>query len=87
MGIGVDFSKVKDDETGLWVLYPRCSCCGNEDEYLCDALESETLDRYIAYGRQMGALQDLFPKIPNWIRSGCIDKYSGGFCICPKCSP
>lgn len=83
----MDFTKAKDEETGLWVLYPKCSCCGKEDEYKCDATESKTLDKYICYGRQMGYLQDLFPKIPQWIRLGCIDQFSNGFCICPDCSP
>lgn len=80
------FSKAIDDKTDLWILYPKCSCCGREGEYRCDETESETLDRYICLGRQMGALQDLFPKVPSWIRSGSIDKYSDGFCICPECS-
>lgn len=74
------------DNDGRWLLVAECSLCGNEEEYKCDATESETLNNYICYGRQMGYLQDLFPKVPNWIRSACIDQYSGGFCICPKCS-
>ncbi len=66
-------------------LTAECSYCGSEQEYEMDAEETETYFKYAVYGRQMGYLQDLFPKVPAWIRSGCIDQYSGGFCICPKC--
>ena len=40
---------------------------------------------YQMNGRQLGFIQDLFPRVPVWIRSGAIDKYSDGFCICPEC--
>lgn len=63
----------------------KCSCCGNEEEYELSPEESYTLRGYERYGRQLGKIQDLFPNVPAWIRSGAIDKYSDGFCICPKC--
>lgn len=64
----------------------QCSCCGKEESYIMNAEEAETLLRYKVYGRQLGYIQELFPDIPAWIRSGAIDLYSGGFCICPDCS-
>ena len=63
-----------------------CSLCGYEEEYALDQKESQTLLEYERLGRRMGYIQDLFPKVPAWIRSGAIDQYSNGFCICPKCS-
>ena len=41
---------------------------------------------YQIFGRDMGPIQELFPNVPAWIRSGAIDQYSNGFCICPACS-
>ena len=67
-------------------LYALCACCGNTTTYEMDEQETETYIEYQSKGREMGYLQDLFPKVPNWIRSGAIDKYSDGFCICPECS-
>ena len=63
----------------------KCSVCGREEEYHLDEEEYNTLINYIEYGRQLGFIQNLFPNIPSWIRSGAIDKYSNGFCICPNC--
>ena len=63
----------------------KCSCCGREEEYRLSKSEEATLAQYVVLGRQMGKIQDLFPDVPAWIRSGAIDKYSGGFCICPEC--
>jgi len=37
--------------------------------------------------QQVGFMQDLFPNIPAWIRSGAIDTRANGFCICPNCNP
>ena len=67
------------------VLSATCGCCGETTEYPLSDEEYKTYMLYQVYGRQMGMLQDLFPNIPNWIRSGAIDQFSGGFCICPKC--
>lgn len=66
-------------------LYATCSVCGYEEEYKMDEQEVATLMEYQTKGREMGYIQNLFPKVPAWIRSCCIDQYSGGFCICPKC--
>lgn len=63
-----------------------CDYCDYKEKYYLSAEEESTLNRYIVYGRQMGPIQTLFPKIPAWIRSGAIDQFSGGFCICPSCS-
>ena len=63
-----------------------CSCCGKAGSYQMTDSEYNTLLLYQCYGRQMGFIQDLFPDVPVWIRSGAIDQYSGGFCICPDCS-
>lgn len=68
------------------LLEAECSICGGKGSYLMDDKEKKTYDNYQFLGREMGLLQDVFPKIPAWIRSGCIDKYSGGFCICPQCA-
>jgi len=62
-----------------------CSCCGKEETYTLKGEEVTTFEKYQSEGRSMGYLQDLFPKVPNWIRSGCIDQFSGGFCVCPDC--
>ncbi len=69
------------------VLLAKCSYCGKEEKYEMNENEYATLQRYRCYGRKMGYIQDLFPNIPPWIRSGAIDLYSGGFCICPDCCP
>lgn len=62
-----------------------CSCCGKTKEYEMNEIETQTYLDYLTHGRTMGYLQDLFPDVPTWIRSGAIDQYSGGFCICPEC--
>lgn len=67
-------------------LVATCSCCGFTDVYELDDDEVESLIDYWCYsGFNRKPIQDLFPKVPAWIRSGAIDKYSDGFCICPKC--
>ena len=66
-------------------IIARCSYCGYEEVYRLSKEERSVLQNYLLYGRALGKLQDLFPNIPAWIRSGAIDKYSNGFCICPKC--
>lgn len=68
------------------MLYCNCSCCGEIGTHKLTDEEYRTLKAYEHRGRQMGMLQDVFPNIPAWIRSGAIDKYANGFCICPKCS-
>ena len=70
----------------MHILVAKCSCCGNEGIYEMNEEEYKTFQRYKVYGRQMGYIQDLFPNVPAWIRSGAIDQYSDGFCICPECS-
>ena len=67
------------------IIKAKCSCCGYDEEYEMSPEESYTLRGYERYGRQLGKIQDLFPNVPAWIRSGAIDKYSNGFCICPRC--
>lgn len=62
-----------------------CSCCGKTVDYEMSEIETKTYLDYLIFGRSMGYIQDLFPDVPAWIRSGAIDQYSGGFCICPKC--
>lgn len=62
-----------------------CSCCGRKQTYTLNAEEQKTLEQYRKSGRNMGMLQNLFPNVPAWIRSGAIDRNSGGFCICPEC--
>ena len=69
------------------ILTAKCAYCGYEEEYILTEEEDETLLMYEIFGRQLGKLQELFPNIPAWIRSGAIDKYSNGFCICPACCP
>lgn len=68
------------------VLYGECSLCGEEYEFELNEQETETYKNYLVLGRSMGMIQDLFPRVPAWIRSGSIDKAANGFCICPKCS-
>ena len=69
----------------MQIIKATCSCCGREEAYVLSKKEYETLKRYRLYGRQLGHIQDLFPNVPAWIRSGSIDLYSNGFCICPNC--
>ena len=66
-------------------LTATCSVCGKSEDYKMDMDETEKLMLYREYGRAMGYIQDLFPKVPAWIRSGAIDQLSGGFCLCPAC--
>ena len=66
-------------------IIAKCSLCGYEEEYELSEKEEEMLYLYQIFGRDLGYLQDLFPDVHNWIRSGEIDQYSDGFCICPKC--
>ena len=69
----------------MYKLIARCSCCGREEKYEMNAKEYIMFRRYQVYGRQLGHIQNLFPNVPAWIRSGAIDLYSDGFCICPDC--
>lgn len=62
-----------------------CACCGRSEEYTLTEDEAVNVLAYQIVGREMGRLQDLFPNIPAWIRSGAIDQFSDGFCICPDC--
>lgn len=85
----LDPTKLTDEEMEYieyHALVATCATCHENGIYIMDEKEMETLDEYYFKGRSMGMIQDLFPKIPAWIRSGCIDQYSGGFCVCPKCS-
>ena len=68
------------------IITAKCSCCGRTEDYRLTDKEAETLAQYRILGRGMGKMQDLFPNIPAWIRSGAIDMTSGGFCICPECA-
>lgn len=70
----------------MYKLIAKCSICGKEGIYEMNEEEYSTLQRYQAYGRQMGYIQELFSNVPAWIRSGAIDQFSDGFCICPECS-
>lgn len=67
-------------------IYATCSCCNETTGFELTENEYATLEKYWCYGRQLGMIQNLFPRVPAWIRSGAIDQFSGGFCICPKCS-
>ena len=69
----------------MYKLTVRCSCCDKEGTYEMNEEEYVTLQRYWLHGRQLGYIQELFPNVPAWIRSGAIDQYSGGCCICPDC--
>ena len=62
-----------------------CASCGRIEKYECDVDETSMLLAYQVFGRGMGTLQEVFPKIPAWIRAGAIDEASNGFCICPAC--
>ncbi len=67
------------------ILVAKCACCGREGCYEMNDKEYATFLEYQHRGRELGYIQELFPKVPAWIRSGAIDKYSEGFCICPDC--
>ena len=66
-------------------LFAECACCGRIGTYDMNEEEYHTFLLYQCFGRELGFIQDLFPNIPPWIRSGAIDRYSDGFCICPDC--
>ena len=66
-------------------IVAKCAVCGYKEAYELSEQEEQTLFFYELFGRDLGYLQDLFPDIPAWIRSGAIDQYSGEFCICPRC--
>ena len=67
-------------------IIAKCSCCGKEGSYDLNEEEFLNYNLYLIFKRDLGYIQDLFPNVPAWIRSGAIDQYSNGFCICPKCS-
>ena len=76
---------MKGNKAFMKTITAKCSLCGYEEQYELSSEEIYNLRRYKLYGRQIGKIQDLFPKIPAWIRSGAIDITSNGFCICPYC--
>lgn len=83
-------TEIKEVDSLIDELYDRlleckCSICGSKGSYLMGEPEKVAYDTYQLLGRQLGCIQNLFPLVPAWIRSGAIDKYGGGFCICPKC--
>lgn len=65
----------------------KCALCGHEETFTLTKEEEKTYLLYEEYGRELGKIQDLFPRVPAWIRSGAIDKSVNGFCICPNCTP
>ena len=80
------YEECKLNDPEMITLEAECDICGNIGTYEMNEEEFNTWQRYVCYGRMIGKIQDLFPKVPAWIRSGAIDQYSGGFCICPECS-
>jgi len=74
------------EEKKTWELTAVCSYCGHEETYTLEGDDVDTLITYWSMPRgMMKPIQELFPNVPAWIRSGAIDKYSDGFCICPDC--
>ena len=67
-------------------LTVTCSICKKVGTYETSKEENVNLKKYWSYGNKARYLQELFPNIPAWIRSGMIDTRSNGFCICPECS-
>ena len=67
--------------SGCVEIVARCSCCGKKETYSMSEAESRVYLEYLKYGRELGYIQDLFPDVPAWIRSGGIDQYSNGFCM------
>jgi hypothetical protein len=67
-------------------LVAECACCGKEKKLKLTKKESELYMEYLIRGSSMGMIQDLFPRVPAWIRSCCIDQRSNSFGICPECS-
>lgn len=65
----------------------KCALCGHEETFTLTQEEENTFLLYEECGRELGKIQDLFPRIPAWVRSGAIDKSANGFCICPNCMP
>lgn len=67
------------------MLMAQCSCCGSVGEYELSEKEAMDVTNYLR-GDLKGYLQNLFPNIPPWIRSGAIDvRRTNGFCTCPTC--
>lgn len=67
------------------IIEATCSICGKTEIYKLNKKEEDTLILYRILGRDMGFIQNLFPNVPAWIRSGAIDESSNCFCICPDC--
>lgn len=84
-----DYFPYPDEET--WqVLQAQCSCCRQWGMYVMSLEEEKSYDEWLEakiYGKPHKLLQEAFPKVPAWIRSGSIDyTRTNGFCICPRCS-
>lgn len=82
--IRVPYSKRMGD--GRITLHAYCNYCDREKLFKLTEEETATYFEYLVKGREMGPIQCVFPRVPAWIRSGAIDRYADGFCICPTCS-
>ena len=82
--IRVPYAKRMGD--GRITLHAYCYYCDREKTFKLTEEETQTYLEYQKKGREMGLIQNVFPRVPAWIRSGAIDLYANGFCICPKCS-
>ena len=82
-----DVSKLKELAGNHTILKATCSICGKTAYTILDDTEEANYRKRMTLHRDAGALQNLFPDIPSWIRSGAIDEYSDGFSICPDCNP
>ena len=59
----------------MYKLVAKCSCCGRKGVYEMSEDEYLKYYAYQIYGRELGYIQDIFPDVPAWIRSGAIDHY------------
>ena len=64
----------------------NCSKCNEEGKYTLNADEVKNYMNYITKGPAAGTMEELFPNIPAWIRTGAINKFTDGKCLCPKCA-
>ncbi len=64
-------------------LTATCACCGTQGSYETSHEEDQLLKKYYKGETGFTPIQELFPKVPQWIRAGAIDKKGNGFCICP----
>ena len=66
-------------------LICQCQKCNKIGRYDMSEAETKLYEEYLIKNRSMGLLINIFPKIPAWISSGCLDNLKKENPICPDC--